>query len=93
MIRRRSGSVVVQSQHSFTYLPIKERLLAVEKGGGRTHVVEVELDRVADARLGRVRTVGYPMLTDVDFECLRGGLCEKGRRCDQFYEEPHDGIS
>lgn len=36
MIRRRSGSVVVQSQHSFAYLPIKVRLLAVEKGGKDT---------------------------------------------------------
>lgn len=60
---------------------------------GRTHVVEVELDRVADARLGRVRTVSYPMLTDVDFECFRGGLCEKDHRCEQSNEEPHDGIS
>lgn len=33
MIRRRSGSVAVQSQYSFVYLPIKARLLDEGKGG------------------------------------------------------------
>ena len=56
------------------------------------HVVEAELDRVADACLGCVGSEGNPLLTDVHLECLRCSLCEQCCKGDDSYREVHNAL-
>lgn len=56
------------------------------------HVVEAELDCVADACLNCVGSESNPLLTDVHLEYLRCSLCEQCCKGDDSHGEVHDAL-